>query len=363
VKHLYFSFQPRLLTLVLVAIFATAFLFAAHPAYAVTRTWDGGGSDGTCGGGAGDGNKWSCDANWSSDTEPGSADLATFDATSTKAATIDANISVLGIDINTGYSGTITQGTGFTVTVGTSDFDITAGTFTGGDSTIDINDAFTVSGGTFNATTGSMTVAGAFTVSSGTFNETTGTVVADTTSSTYNVVTTETFYNFTINRTSSTTITSGDTIVVSNTLTLTNGTVATGTIDARNAISQASTFDGGTGVIEFGDDGVGQTYTLNGGIAPTIELDSAADASDSLTFTAATTVTLLTVTSGFSGTIPISNASDYELTFTTWTQAAGSYDASAQASWRIYDFNSTGGTFTAPTLVTFIGNSSAVWDV
>nr|MBP9752010.1 hypothetical protein [Candidatus Moranbacteria bacterium] len=85
-------------------------------AYGVTRTWDGGGVDGTCGG-AGTANNWSCAANWSGDTAPTSNDIALFDGTSTKNATINANISVAGIDINTGYTGTITQSGSYTVTV------------------------------------------------------------------------------------------------------------------------------------------------------------------------------------------------------------------------------------------------------
>ncbi|HRH32110.1 MAG TPA: hypothetical protein PLK06_02170, partial [bacterium] len=90
---------------------------------AAVVTWDGGGSDGTCGGAAGDGNKWSCGLNWSGDVAPGASDIATFNGTSTKNATIDSNISVAGIDINTGYTGIITQASGVTITVGTSDFD------------------------------------------------------------------------------------------------------------------------------------------------------------------------------------------------------------------------------------------------
>jgi hypothetical protein len=117
---------------------------AASPVYAVTRTWDGGGTDGTCGGGAGDGNKWSCAANWSLDTLPGSSDLAVFDGTSTKDATIDSAINVGGIAMNAGYTGIITQAAGVTVTVGSQNFVSSAGTFTGGDSNMTVNGSFTV---------------------------------------------------------------------------------------------------------------------------------------------------------------------------------------------------------------------------
>ena len=58
-----------------------------------------------------------------------------------KNATFDTTDSVAGIDINSGYTGTITQTNGTTITVGTSNYDQATGTFTGGDntSTVDIN--------------------------------------------------------------------------------------------------------------------------------------------------------------------------------------------------------------------------------
>ncbi|MFZ2682270.1 MAG: hypothetical protein WAZ14_04220 [Patescibacteria group bacterium] len=338
------------------------FALSSSSVQAAVITWDGGGADGTCGGGVGDGNKWSCDANWSSNVEPGVGDIATFDGTSTKAATLDGAISVGGVDINTGYSGVVTQAAAATLTVGTSDFDISAGTFTGSDGALDFNDAFTVSGGTFTSTSGNMAVAGAFTVSSGSFAPSTGTVTADGSTATWNVSVTETFNNLIINRTSTMTITSGDTLVVDGTLTLTNGVVNTGTITANGDISQTSGFDGGSAIIDFGNDGVGQTYTAAGGIAPNIRLDSAADASDTVLHSAATTFTSLTVTSGFSGTIPFSNAGDFVPTFTLWSQAAGTYDASAQTAWNIVSLTISGGTLTAPALVTASG-TTGTYDV
>ena len=338
----------------LFVVAAVLFFAFAHSVYAVT--WDNGGGDGL----------WSTCTNWTTDACPSASVIATFDSTSTANVAIDANISVIGIDINSGYTGTITQNSGVTVTVGASDFDISDGTFTGGNAAMTVNDAFTVSGGIFTATTATLTVTGAFTVSSGTFNESTGTVAATAgTSAVWNVVTSEQFNNLTINKTGSAnvTITSGDTLVVTGTLTLTDGNVNTGTVDTRGAISQASTFDGGTAVIDFGDDSGADTYTINGGIAPTIRFDSSADASDSLTFAAAGTVTSLSITSGFSGTIPISNGSNFTLTFTTWTQDAGTIDASAQSAWTFGTFTISAGSFTAPTTTTAGQNSNIIWNV
>ncbi|NBS42011.1 hypothetical protein EBS80_05145, partial [bacterium] len=87
---------------------ATAILVAAHPAFAATRTWDGGGAT----------NNWSECANWDGpDICPGTADVATFSATSTKNATIDAGFTtgVTTFNINAGYTGIITQARSFTV--------------------------------------------------------------------------------------------------------------------------------------------------------------------------------------------------------------------------------------------------------
>jgi hypothetical protein len=148
--------------------------------HGVTRTWDGGGTDGTCGGGAGDGNKWSCAANWSSDTVPGSSDLALFDGTSDKDAVIDAGFggTVDGIQITSNYDGTITQSRSLVVEV--QNFNQAGGVWNGGSQTLDINDgSFTVSGGTHTATTGTWTLERNFTYSGGTLTMTGATVTID----------------------------------------------------------------------------------------------------------------------------------------------------------------------------------------
>lgn len=130
-------------------------------------TWDGGGS----------GNGWNEDLNWSSNTEPGTSDLAYFDGTSTKDALIDKDIDVDGISIQTGYTGTITQGAGYTMRIRDQDYTQTTATFVGGDSEIafhDGNSAFVLSGGTFTATSGQIYTEDDFTVSGGTFNHNNG---------------------------------------------------------------------------------------------------------------------------------------------------------------------------------------------
>jgi hypothetical protein len=157
----------------LIPAFYIIYVLQAHGA---TRTWDGEGTEITC---PGNSAGWSCAQNWTTDTVPTSADIAAFDGTNTKDSTIDAGFagSVAGVDINSGYDGTITQAT--SLTVGTSNFDQAAGTWNGGSQTFDINGSFTVSGGVHAATTGTWTVLLNFTYSGGTLTMTGATVTFD----------------------------------------------------------------------------------------------------------------------------------------------------------------------------------------
>ncbi len=147
--------------------------------FAAVRTWDGGGTDGTCGGAAGDGNKWSCAANWSGDTTPTSSDSVVFDGTSTKNATIDSSFqgTIIGMTISSGYTGVITQARTLTIN---GNYSQATGTFTGGSQTIDINGSWALSGGVFTATSGTMTITTDFTVTnSPTFSANGGTITFD----------------------------------------------------------------------------------------------------------------------------------------------------------------------------------------
>ena len=132
------------LRLTLFAFAVSLVLYFSPRASAVNRTWDGGGTT----------YNWSEAANWSGDTAPGAGDIAIFDGTSTKDATIDTNFSVQGVQLNAGYTGTITQAAGIQLAVGSSNYSQSAGTFTGGSGSIDINGVFTLSGGTFTASSG-----------------------------------------------------------------------------------------------------------------------------------------------------------------------------------------------------------------
>lgn len=138
-------------------------------------------------------NNWNTAGNWSLGSVPGAANVAFFSASSTANATINAAVNVAGISIVSGYTGTITQSSGETVTVGASGFSQAAGVFTGdsaGDA-ITINGPFSLTGGTFTGTSGVLTLAASSTISSpaATFNNNSGTVNFTSTSTPSAVIT------------------------------------------------------------------------------------------------------------------------------------------------------------------------------
>ncbi|HEX5823707.1 MAG TPA: hypothetical protein VFY18_04530, partial [Candidatus Limnocylindrales bacterium] len=155
---------------------------------AATRTWTGLGVT----------NNWNDAANWSGGIVPGAADIATFDATSSKNATMNVAVNVLGVSIGSGYGGTITQAGGIAATVGTTGWTEAGGTFVGGTAAFTVNGPFAISGGSFSATTATQSVSGAFTVSGGTFNAGTGTVSFGGAAATLTVSTADTFRNITV---------------------------------------------------------------------------------------------------------------------------------------------------------------------
>jgi CheY-like chemotaxis protein len=157
----------------------SAFIFGNKVVQAASYTWDGGGTDGTCGGNVGDGNKWSCAANWSLDIVPTSADTVTFNGTSTKNAVVDAGFGgvVTSVNIASGYTGTITLERSLRTS---STFTQSAGIFTASNQTLDVDSTLVLTGGSFTASSGS-TFLGAGITSNGTttFNANGGTVTLD----------------------------------------------------------------------------------------------------------------------------------------------------------------------------------------
>lgn len=249
-------------------------------------TWDGEGTDETCGGSVGDGNKWSCAVNWSTNTVPGATDVVTFDGTNTKDVTINANVNVAGIVIASGYTGTITQTSTYTITVGSSGFLQSDGAFVGssGGATIDLNGIFTLDGGSFTSTNGTFSISSTFTISgSPTFVHNSGTVQFDSSTTATITPATETFYK--VSFTAGTkTIADSNTLTVTNTLTLTDGLInqttipAGGSVEAQGNINQASTFDGGNALILINgttDQTLTGSCTQTAGRLPKIEISKA----------------------------------------------------------------------------------------
>lgn len=267
----------------LIAIF-TLFLLTTTGTNAATRTWDGGGAT----------NNWSDAANWSGDTAPTASDDAIFNNTSVKDAVIDQNFSIVGVQIATGYTGTITQPSA-NLTVGS--FTQSAGIFQGGSGTLTVNGTlqitggsfaggsglitggfgfqvsqsggifssagnlelttFTLSGGTFNAPNGTMTVIADWThTSGGTFNAGSGTVKFTgysvyncANSMTVNVNVTEDFNNLQFDNQACNTryIAFGDTLIAGGDLRLSNGSVNSGRVRPLGSITIDSSFSANAG--------------------------------------------------------------------------------------------------------------------
>jgi hypothetical protein len=123
--------RPRLV-LVALAIFGLGLLAAPRHVLAATRTWTGLGAT----------SNWSLAANWSGAVVPVAADTVVFDATSVKDVTIDVNVSVASVTVGAGYTGTLTQSAGRTVTVGAAGWNQAGGTFAGGTAAITVNGPF-----------------------------------------------------------------------------------------------------------------------------------------------------------------------------------------------------------------------------
>lgn len=258
---------------------------------AATRTWDGGGAT----------NNFSEAANWSDDVAPVSGDEVTFDASSTKNANIDSNISLFRFSIQMGYTGTITQASGVAVEV-TFQYTQSSGTFVGGSGAFSFPGAFVaiqsgatfqggtglisgnrlsqsggvfstggdiemvtfdLTGGTFNAPSGLMTVIADYNhTTGGTFNAGTGTVKF-TGYNTYNCVNsyssdvnvTETFYNLEIANSfcNARYIGNGDTLIVTNDLRLSYARIGSGKIRPLGTVTIDATNNGyaGSTVIEY----------------------------------------------------------------------------------------------------------------
>lgn len=218
---------------------------------------------------AGSGN-WSQRSHWSTSSGgsgnaslPDSGDRAIFDSNSGGGTcTINQTVDIRGLDMRTGNTTTISQGT-YAVTIGNQNAVFTAGTFTGGSANIDINGTFTLSGASFTSTSANLYIGDTFTISSGTFTHNSGTVVFDTNNFTITPGS-ATFNNITFNAARTFTIASGTTLTVNGTLNLTNGTVRTGTISAKGNVVVGASADGDSATLSLTGTG-DQTITGNSG--------------------------------------------------------------------------------------------------
>jgi hypothetical protein len=138
-------------------------------------------SNGKVWNGAGANELWNTGANWVGGSAPGSTDIALFDGNySVKNSSINVDANVAGIQINANYTGTITQNTTNTITLGATGYIQAGGRFNGGAGTIDMNGNYSLSGGSFTASSGTWTHGYDFTVTGGSFSHNLGTIYFDT---------------------------------------------------------------------------------------------------------------------------------------------------------------------------------------
>ncbi|MCB0392589.1 MAG: hypothetical protein KDD58_14970, partial [Bdellovibrionales bacterium] len=120
---------------------------------------------------------WSTGANWQGGVAPSNTDIATFDGSCTNCnVTMDTNIDVAGINMQSGYTGTITQNAGVTVDVGASGWVQQAGIFQGSGGNINLNGTSTLAGGIFNSTSGILSINKQIDFTGITFNHNNGVV-------------------------------------------------------------------------------------------------------------------------------------------------------------------------------------------
>lgn len=110
---------------------------------------------------AGDGN-FNTAGNWWGGLVPLSTNVAIFDyhyCSTHCSVTLNANVNIKGVIINSYYPGTITQPSGNTLTIGSSGWIQSGGIFVGssGGNAITMNGPFVLSGGSFTSTSGSLT--------------------------------------------------------------------------------------------------------------------------------------------------------------------------------------------------------------
>jgi hypothetical protein len=151
-------------------------------------TWTDGGGD----------NNWNTSSNWAGGVVPTSTNVAIFSSSFTQNCNLGGGVNVGGIQINSGYTGTIalTQNPGESLTVGSSGISQAAGIFTASTGTIVSAGNFSITGGTFNGSSSIIYLNGTSTVIvPASFNANSSTMVIEAT--TTSIMGSSTFYNLT----------------------------------------------------------------------------------------------------------------------------------------------------------------------
>lgn len=147
-----------------ITVSATAYKDGRQTEIVTTNSfvWTGGGAN----------SYWSTAANWSGGSVPGSGSQAIFNGTcvSNCSPTFNGAVSIGGVRMLSGYTGTITQSSSYTMTVGGYGWYQEAGTFVGGNNTLTFSGNFSLAGGAFTSSSSSNVMNGAsnFTVVGGT---------------------------------------------------------------------------------------------------------------------------------------------------------------------------------------------------
>ncbi len=314
-------------------------------------TWIGLGAD----------NNWSTTANWQGNVPPGPNDTATFGRISTKNSAVNVSTSVGGIQINIGYSGTLTQNSGIGLTIGSTGYTQVDGNFAGGDSAITVNGPFTLTSGSFQSTSGNLSVSGNWNGNMSNANG--GNVTFFGAPSSLSGSSPMQFWDVTVDKNDGAALTlqSGLSAVPNDVLTLNNGKTNQGVWNINvglTFVTQNSGFDGGTSTVSLS--ALGVAYDIEGGTGPivdnlfpdinTVELD-ADGALDGLILHSVGGSTLFT-SDGFQLTVgnPAYGPG--------YVQLGGIVEAPPRLILRS-GFTKTGGTFDAPaSTIAFIGTTA-----
>lgn len=155
---------------------------------------------------------WSNSTNWSTVAGgtggagvPTAADAVYFESNKVTNCTIDMNATMYSLNIQTGYTGTISQGTNPMTVGGNASFG--DGIFQGGSSDVTVNGAFTISGTTFTAPSATLDLKNNFSLTGGTYTHNNGTLKLSGTSGKQTITSNRvnTFNNITVTNTSAAT--------------------------------------------------------------------------------------------------------------------------------------------------------------